>query len=592
MFKTARYIFTLLLLGTAVFSQAQQDTTLTKEVEVTKAYKPTISDANKLNSMPTIDETEHQKPTFNYNINSKPVFSTFSVNPLKAAIVETSKKEDNGYGLVRAGLGTTFRPYGEVFFNNQNSRNSLFGIHSMHLSSFDDIKLEGGDKVDAPFMKNEVDLFVKHTFQDNVLSVNLDFKHDAFNYYGYPLMAIPDPLLEDGQTINYFDTKQSFAKGGINIGLKNPTAKYDDATIGFDFTYHYFGTKTDQREHYANFVLDVQQPMVTGVGLLEGGVLYTQASDIFLQTDSTTGKRSQIIIHAKPAWFVGNETANITLGVNTFFAIVSDKDTEAKISPNVRANWAPVPELINLYAGIDGDYISNHYSKIAYENPFVDPEHDVMNSFQKFRFYGGFDGKFSKKTNFKISAEYAMIDNQPFYYLSYAPIGESLAYPVQLVMDNTFKPLYDNMNRLKLNAEVFHASSDKVDLTASVNYYSYKLDEQEEAWNLPQWDANLNIGYKVNDQLSLSADIFLMGERKALFIAFPSNLANFSAPGISYNSNNLETAFDLNVKGNYQITNQFSVFAQLNNFGFQKYQRWFGYPVQSFNMLAGISYSF
>ncbi|WP_321374696.1 hypothetical protein [uncultured Draconibacterium sp.] len=590
MFKTARYILTLFLLGTAVFAQAQQDTTLTQEVEVTKAYKPTLSDANKLNSMPSIEETEHQQPTFNYSINSQPVFSTFSVNPLKAAIVETTKKEDNGYGLVRAGLGTTFRPYGEVFFNNQNSRNSLFGIHAMHLSSFDDIELEGGNKVDVPFMKNEVDLFVKHLFQDNVLSVNLDFKHDAFNYYGYPLTAVPDPLLQDDQTINYFDTKQSFAKGGINIGLKNPTAEYDDQTLGFDFTYHYFGTKTNQREHYAKFVLDVQQPMITGVGLLEGGVLYTKTNYTRPPTDSTDINGSQIIIYAKPAWFVGDETANITLGVNTWFIMVSDEDTEAKISPNVRANWTPVPELISLYAGIDGYFISNHYSKIAYENPFVDPVHDVMNSFRKFRFYGGFDGKLSKKTNFKISAEYAMTDNQPFYYLSEALYLDPAYNPAPSIVDNTFKVLYDNIDRLKLNVEVFHASSDKVDLTASVNYYSYKLDEQEEVWNLPTWDANLNIGYKVSEQLSLSADVFLMGERKALIIEQPGTIIPEDRP--VRHSNILDTAFDLNVKGNYQITNQFSVFAQLNNFGFQKYQRWFGYPVQSFNMLAGISYSF
>jgi hypothetical protein len=48
----------------------------------------------------------------------------------------------------------------------------------------------------------------------------------------------------------------------------------------------------------------------------------------------------------------------------------------------------------------------------------------------------------------------------------------------------------------------------------------------------------------------------------------------------------------MNVRGNYKITEKFSLFAQLNNFGFQKYQRWFGYPVQSFNFLAGASYSF
>ena len=54
----------------------------------------------------------------------------------------------------------------------------------------------------------------------------------------------------------------------------------------------------------------------------------------------------------------------------------------------------------------------------------------------------------------------------------------------------------------------------------------------------------------------------------------------------------LETAFDINLRGNYAITSKLSAFAQLNNFGLQKYERWLGYPVQSFNMLAGISYSF
>jgi hypothetical protein len=55
---------------------------------------------------------------------------------------------------------------------------------------------------------------------------------------------------------------------------------------------------------------------------------------------------------------------------------------------------------------------------------------------------------------------------------------------------------------------------------------------------------------------------------------------------------NLPTIFDLNFNANYKITNRFSLFAQLNNFGFQQYQRWLGYPVQSFNIMGGLSYTF
>jgi hypothetical protein len=54
----------------------------------------------------------------------------------------------------------------------------------------------------------------------------------------------------------------------------------------------------------------------------------------------------------------------------------------------------------------------------------------------------------------------------------------------------------------------------------------------------------------------------------------------------------MDTAIDMNIRGNYDISRKFAIFAQLNNFGFQKYEKWLGYPVQSFNFLGGISYSF
>jgi hypothetical protein len=110
---------------------------------------------------------------------------------------------------------------------------------------------------------------------------------------------------------------------------------------------------------------------------------------------------------------------------------------------------------------------------------------------------------------------------------------------------------------------------------------------------MPAWDANFNIGYKITEQLSVSADFYLIGTRKALIIEDLVIINPLSdSTNKTFKSFNLDTAFDMNVRGNYKITEKFSVFAQLNNFGFQKYQRWFGYPVQSFNFLAGVSYSF
>ena len=98
----------------------------------------------------------------------------------------------------------------------------------------------------------------------------------------------------------------------------------------------------------------------------------------------------------------------------------------------------------------------------------------------------------------------------------------------------------------------------------------------------------------------------MIGERKTLIQELEASFDYYSpygygGYGYSYNtelqaatakSHTLDPVFDINLKGTYSITSKFALFAQLNNLGFQGYERWFGYPVQSFNFLAGVSYAF
>ena len=593
--KIKSVLLIVIFTGEAYTISAQRDTTLNREVEVVKSFKPTILDAHKINEMPKIEEPQLQKPAFNYNIKSEPIINTFAVNPLKAASIGTTPKEETGYGFIRAGLGNYNKPYGEFFFNHLASKKSIFGIHAMHLSSHGKLELEGGDKVDAPFSKNEAEVYWNQFFKEQILSINVDYNRDGFNYYGYPKDPLPAPLLEENQTINYFGTKQAFSKGGISVKLNNPAAEMNDPLFSFDFDYDYFQTKTDQQEHYGKFMAHVQQPFSFATGLLDVGVSFNKASNVLNRATDIIDSRMQSWLYLNPAVYFNKKTFNAKLGINTFYVTDKDLDAQFRITPNILINYMPVKNIVKLYAGIDGNYNNNHYSKIAYENPFVDPEHDVINSFEKIRFYGGFDGKFAAKTNFKIGFDYSLIDDQHFYYLQEYTYPDPDTNPNPTVVDNDFAFLYDDLSLFKINLEIFHRSSEKLDLLLSGNYYVYNLDDEPEAWNMPDWDANLSVGYKITEQLSVSADFYLIGMRKALI---KETLFKYLPPTSSqanpttYKSYNLDTTFDMNVRGNYKITEKFSAFAQLNNFGFQKYQRWFGYPVQSFNFLAGVSYAF
>ena len=580
-------ILTILFIGISFNVAAQRDTVITQEVEVVKTYNPTIANANKINDMPVINEGEQQKPTFNYSIYSQPVYNNLSVNTIKAATLAPQPIESNGFGLVRAGFGNYNRPYGELFLNSRNIKNTIFGLHGRHLSSSGKLELEGGDKVKAPFSESEANIYVKHLYRQSILSFDLNFGHNSFNYYGYPIEPVPSILKDETQNINYFGTKQSFTKGGININLKNENASRNDPAFDFNFIYQYFGTKTNQREHFGEFTADINNPLNKGAVALNLGVTYVLTD---YDLDGIV-RRQQTWLTAKPAYYIGNETANIKAGFNLWYVADKDAKNKMRIAPNIRANFAPIKEIINIYAGVDGNYINNHYSKIAYENPFVNPEHDVINTFEKLHFYGGIDGKFAPKTNYKISADYSKINDKPlFFLLKYASPLSSLGP----IIYNDFQILYDDLDLLKFNAEIFHAASRRLDLLISGNYFVYKMKTQEHAWNLPDWEGKISLGYKITEQLSVTADVFLIGPRKALIIGLP-NLSSSSLSSLlptEQNTYNLDTVFDLNFSASYKITKKFSAFAQLNNLGFQKYEIWFGYPVQSFNFLGGISYSF
>ena len=81
-------------------------------------------------------------------------------------------------------------------------------------------------------------------------------------------------------------------------------------------------------------------------------------------------------------------------------------------------------------------------------------------------------------------------------------------------------------------------------------------------------------------------DLFYVGERKDQFYEegslFPTVPLTVT----------LDSYFDANAHLGYKINDQFSVYAKANNIADKLYERWFNYPVQGIQFLAGATYQF
>jgi len=111
------------------------------------------------------------------------------------------------------------------------------------------------------------------------------------------------------------------------------------------------------------------------------------------------------------------------------------------------------------------------------------------------------------------------------------------------------------------------------------------MEDQAEAWNLPDFKSSLFMDYQIDKHWFAGANLFYVGERKdeVNLIDFISSTSEVEA---------IESYFDANAHVGYKINQQFSVYVKANNIANQDYQRYYNYPVQSIQFLAGATYKF
>lgn len=565
---------------------AQQDSTkLRKEVEVVKAYQPTVQEAKKINDIPQIKPEQTEAPTFDYSIFSKPVFTTFDPSPVAAAKMVGEPRPELKNGLLKLGVGNYQTPYGELFFNAKPSQKSNFGMHFSHLSSNGNLSLLNDDKVKSPESNNVAELFGERFFRKSSLKVNLAFDRKAYSYYGYTGEILTNEQKE--QMIPWFGEKQYLSKGTVGLRLKSEILSTAELNYDFGAQYHYLTSRTGQREGELVLSGKVSKKVDNALGFLDASLTVYNADSIFNRVTNSFSQKQQTILRANPSVKWGTENAGIQLGLNVTAAFDRDDNARFIIYPNVKANWSPVPQVLTLFAGVDGYLQHNTYSAIAYENLYVNPYHDVANANYKYVVSGGLKGKLSPKTNYVAQASYSVIDDQHFYITN--ALNYKSTSSEEQVLNNTFDWEYDNVKLLKFSGELLHSVSDNFSLSFAGNYYSYKLESLEKPWQMPNFDFTVSGIYRPNNQIKFSTDIFIVGKRTALINDYSSAFS--LAPPVAHEID-MDPIIDMNVGAEYQFSSKLNFFFKLNNFGFQKYEQWLGYTNRSFNGLAGISYIF
>jgi outer membrane cobalamin receptor len=150
-----------------------------------------------------------------------------------------------------------------------------------------------------------------------------------------------------------------------------------------------------------------------------------------------------------------------------------------------------------------------------------------------------------------------------------------------LVLQNRFDIIYDNINLLKVKASLGYIKVDQFSARFSAAYYHYIPKDELKAWQMPNFEIGLDADYTFLEKYTVRASFLALGSKYARTYE-AGEIVPVKVAG----------AFDLGFGVEYRINKMISAYIDGSNLLNQHYQRWYHYPVQGIQVMAGVKITF
>ncbi|MCO6148724.1 TonB-dependent receptor [Flavobacterium sp. NRK1] len=575
-------LISVLALVNGAFAQKKDENLGTEVVNVVKPYTPTVSDAFKVKETPVMeDEDNTQKETIEYNIFSFPVASTFTPSKGRAAGVDRPKRETLYNNYATLGVGNYGTINAELFVTENLNRNEYVGGMLRHLSSQGNID---NVRLDSKYYNTSIDLTYGNRQKDYSWNTDLGYQNQIYNWYGLPL----EYQDFDNETIAGIDPQQTYHSFYIGGKIAAEDSFFRDASAQYKRFWDAFGSAENRFFVKPSLDIDVMDEKIK-VDFIADYVGGTLADDTEFPNEY-----SNFNLGIQPSILYQKDDLSVQLGAGLFYTMGKqgdEKDNKFHVYPHVKASYKVVGDLMIAYAGAEGTLRQNSYADFVSQNPFISPSQIVTPTDQKYDIYVGLKGKLANTVAYNIRGSYMNEDNKSLF-LNFNPSvlpgpGADLN---GFQYGNSFSVIYDQVQTVSFFGELKADFSKSVTFGINGTFNSYSMENQAEAWNLPQIKVGATLDVDINEKWYAGTNVFFVGDRKDLVL--PDN--TFVDSGAPFNTEvvTLKSYFDLNAHVGYKYSERLTGFLKLNNIANQDYQRWVNYNVQGFQFIVGASYKF
>ncbi len=560
LFRLGIFLVVLISLPQSANSQGYN-----QEVTIIAPYQPTISDAYKMTLDPKVKDTVVEIPPMDYSIKSHPIYSPYKIENLSPVFIEVNPEETLRRNYLRAGFGNYTTPYVELFTNSLKSDEFSLGFHARHLSS----KGEIDDYATSAYSQNQATLYGKRYLKNKILSGKIDYSRNVVHYYGFE----PDEYA--GLNISDDELKQRFSQISANIGLASNYTRGTKMNYSGLIDFYYLNDLFETSEIFTSLKLNLntKNEFFDFVNKQELGFDFNV--DYYYNKDSLLSQGTTIV-SLKPYLNLDFEYLTLYLGVEGTMS--NDSSSNFYVYPEVKASYQVIPDYLRFYVSVTGGLHRNSFKEISGINPWANSIFPLGNTNTKYDIKGGLTGMFNQVIDYNFSVSYSDIENMLFFANDFfSPFSPE----IQTNLANKFTGIYDNVKLTSVNLEVGYQQSEKIQVLFSAGYRHYEMENEEKPWHKPAFETKIGAKYFLNKHVTLSGDLFY--NSKIFARTYENNLPTIAERG---------GFIDLNLGGEYRFNDRISAFVQLNNVAAVRYYRWYNYPSQRINVMAGLTFSF
>ncbi|MFD2585985.1 TonB-dependent receptor [Croceitalea marina] len=581
MFKSY-LLFSIIVLSLFGVVQAQKtDDIGTETVTVVKPYSPTVSDAFKIKSVPSLnDSIVLQKKPITYSIFSVPVASTFTPAKGQASRVEKTPPPTLYNSYASVGLGNFNNALVDFYTSREFNRGEdLLDFGLSHHSSRGNID---STPLETDFYDTKFDVSYAKKDRDRDWGASIGLQHQQYNWYGIERGTFTEAQLAGvDEQQNYFN-----AEAKAHLNLEDSFFKSGKILL------RRFWDAVESGENRVLLEPSIELPITEELVTINTKLDYVGGT-FKNESLNNTGNTQEINyglfqVSVNPSLLVLRDDLTLNLGAN--FVYGTDLENNAGnfyIYPAVTASYRVLDEQVIAYGGLEGQLRQNSYYDFVNSNPYVSPTLDIQPTDRQYEAYAGLKGQLFSNVGYNVKGSYTAENRLPLFLLNPQNLARDDEKGYNL--GNSFQVFYDDVKTLGIFAELNIDVNRNFTLGLNAEVYDYTTETDNPAWNLPNLKGSLFMDYQISDKWFMGANLFFVGEREDLVAtAQPNTPANLFPSSIV----TLESFFDANAHLGYRFNEQLSVFAKASNIANNNYQRWSNFQVQGFQALAGVSYKF